>query len=203
MPNITNGIAIEPVAEPSAPILGQIFVDRQRVMSPRPRWSRSPDGGVMGGVRALPVVVGGERQHAADAADPIVERARAEKRAVAAIVLDHEGAHQKPGGGHGEQQGQEVADMHQRPHRRPQRRQRQQGDADLRQAARQVGVAVAREHAGKPLRGGQGVLRGRRRGRCRHRSLGTGRVVRIKARARLSSMLGGGKMPRSCRPPLK
>ena len=52
----------------------------------------------MGGVGAAPVIIGGQRQDAEDAADPVVGLAVGEERAVAAIVLDHEQADKKAGG---------------------------------------------------------------------------------------------------------
>jgi hypothetical protein len=65
---------------------------------------------------------------------------------VAAIVLDHEQAHQESRGGNREQQPQPpVTEMDGRPDERPQRDQRQEGDGDFQQAPCSAGIAIMRE----------------------------------------------------------
>ena len=49
----------------------------------------------MNGVRPPPVIVGGQRQHSGEPADPLVGRRVAEESAVSTIVLDHEQANQQ------------------------------------------------------------------------------------------------------------
>ena len=49
----------------------------------------------MNGVTPPPMIVGGQREHASNAADPMVGRGVAEERAVSTIVLDHEQAKEK------------------------------------------------------------------------------------------------------------
>ena len=80
------------------------------------------------------------------AADPVVGAAVAEEGAVAAIVLDHEQAHEKPGRRNGEQEAhppeaEHVGD----PRRDPQCDQRQQRDEQLDDAALVARRAVAAE----------------------------------------------------------
>ena len=52
---------------------------------------------VMNGVAAPPVIIRRERQNTDHAADPVVALSIREERAMPAIVLDHEQAHQKTG----------------------------------------------------------------------------------------------------------
>ena len=49
----------------------------------------------MGGMGALPIVVGGQRDDTDSAPHPIVGASLAEKRSVAAIVLNEKQTHQK------------------------------------------------------------------------------------------------------------
>jgi hypothetical protein len=60
-------------------------------------------GGVVHGVGAPPVAVGREGQHPEHAAEPVVGDPPAEKRAVAAVVLNHEQAHEEARRRHREQ----------------------------------------------------------------------------------------------------
>ena len=61
-------------------------------------------GGMMKRMRAAPAVIGREREHPNDATDPVIGRAAGKKGAVAAVMLDHEQAYQKPGGRNRDQQ---------------------------------------------------------------------------------------------------
>ena len=54
---------------------------------------------MMGGMGAAPVVIGRKREHANDAADPIIRAPRPKECAVTAIVLNHEKPHEQSGGG--------------------------------------------------------------------------------------------------------
>jgi hypothetical protein len=48
-------------------------------------------------MHTTPTVVGRQGEHANDAADPVIRRTAGKKRAVTAIVLDHEQPHEKAG----------------------------------------------------------------------------------------------------------
>ena len=61
-----------------------------------------------------PKVIRRQRQHADHATDPIVGEAMPEKRAMAAVVLDHEQAHQKSSRGHRKDHAKPVADVESR-----------------------------------------------------------------------------------------
>ena len=161
-------MAIEAVAEPPAPIESQILFDRQRDDVAQAATVEIAGGGVMGRVRALPIVVGRQGDDAEHAPDPVVERAVTKERAVTAIVLDEKQPHQKSGRGQRKREGQPIADVHQRPHCRPQRDEGREGDGDFGQAPRELGVAIAGENAGKPLRLRQGGRRRRRQGAVGH-----------------------------------
>ena len=99
--------------------------------------------------------------HAEHAADPVIRQAVAEEGAVAAIVLDHEQAHQKARGRQRDQQAEPITDVMQRgPHREPQQRKRQQRDHDLDDAAGAARLAIAAENLrpGARFDNGRGVL---------------------------------------------
>src|SRR3974377_317076 len=57
---------------------------------------------VMDGVGAAPEIVGCESEHAKRTADPVVDESVTEKGTMAAVVLDHEQAHQEHGSRNGE-----------------------------------------------------------------------------------------------------
>ena len=154
-----RGMAVEPIAEPAAPVSREIFAHRQRVDVAHAAPVEIARRRVMGGVHALPVIVRRQRHHADDPADPVVDRAAAEERPVAAIVLDHEQPHQKRGGRDRQRQAQPVADRKQRPHRHPQRAEREHGDRDLGEAAPKRGIAVAGQQPRQALGVGGGVRR--------------------------------------------
>ena len=58
----------------------------------------------MDGMRAAPAVVRRQREHANDAADPVIGQPAGKKGAVTAVVLDHEQAHEEAGSRYGDQQ---------------------------------------------------------------------------------------------------
>ena len=97
------------------------------------------------GMRAPPKIVGCQSHHADHTTNPVVDDALAEKRAMAAIVLDHEEAHQKPGRGQRKQQAKPVSDIEGGPHQEPQEHKRQHRNHDLEDAARTVRLAIAGE----------------------------------------------------------
>ena len=100
-----EGMAIEAVAEPLAPAQSQIFSDRQRYDVAQAATVEIAGGGVMGRVRALPIIIGRQGDDAEHAPDPVVDRAMAKEGAVAAIVLDEKQPHQKSGRGQSQERG--------------------------------------------------------------------------------------------------
>ncbi len=74
---------------------------------------------VVNGVGPSPKVIRRQGQHADHPTDPIVGEAMPEKRAMAAVVLDHEQAHQKSSRRHRKDHAKPVADAESRPHREP------------------------------------------------------------------------------------
>ena len=91
-------MAVDPVDEPPQRRARAIFADGQGgdVAGAAPR--EIARGGVMHRMVMAPEGIGGERQHADDAAQHVVRPARLEIGAVAAIMLDDEEAHQEGGG---------------------------------------------------------------------------------------------------------
>src|ERR1700728_1445223 len=69
----------------------------------------------------------------------------AKERAVAAIVLDHEQAHQKSGGRNGQQHVKAISDAQRPPHRNPKQNERDDGDEKLDDAAPMIGPAKLRQ----------------------------------------------------------
>ena len=114
-------------------------------MSPMPRRSRLPDVDMMSGVGASPEIVRRQRQHPDHATDPVVGAAAMEEGAVAAIVLDHEQAHEKARGRHREQQARPIAEIEGYPHQKPERDQRPGCDDEFDDAACGVRSAIARQ----------------------------------------------------------
>ena len=124
-----------------------------------PRWSRLPPVAWWTAWRRRQMVVGGQGQDADRAAEPVVGPAAAEERAMAAVVLDHEQAHQEARGRDGQEQGQAVAGVAQaEPHQEPQGRERHGGDGQFGQAAGKAGLAVGCQD----LRPAAGIVDGMR-----------------------------------------
>ena len=116
-------------------------------MSPMPRRVEIARARVMDGVRAPPEIVGRQRQHADDAADPVVRAAAREERAVAAVVLDHEEPNQKPGRRDcDEQRRPPVAEHESEPRDDPEDHQRQECHHQLRNAACIAGLSITAEN---------------------------------------------------------
>ena len=76
-----------------------------------------PDG-VVAGMLAPPVGIGREREHAAKRPTRLFALRRAKERAVAAIVLDDEDAHQKRAGRYGERERQPIGNLKRPVHQR-------------------------------------------------------------------------------------
>ena len=91
-------VAIDPVDEPPQRRARAIFADGEGgdVAGAAPR--EIAGGGVMHRMVMAPEGIGGERQHADDAAQQVVRPARLEIGAVAAIMLDDEQPHEEGGG---------------------------------------------------------------------------------------------------------
>src|SRR5882672_7628136 len=100
---------------------------------------------VMNRMSASPEVVGRERQHADQTADPVVSKAMAEESAMTTIVLDHKQPHKKAGCWQREQQTEPVAKIKGCPHQDPEQNKRTRRDCELDYAAHGAGYAIAGE----------------------------------------------------------
>ena len=110
---------------------------------------------MVGRMGPLPVVVGGQGDHAEDTADDIVGAARAEVGSVPAIVLDDEKADEKARCRQGEQQRDPIAVVEGQPHAQPERDERNRRDQQLGDAAPASGaerLELADQIAGVMLR---------------------------------------------------
>lgn len=150
-------VAVEPVAQAAEQRQRAVFRDGQRIDVAHAAAFEIAAGGVVRGVALAPEAERREREHAGDAADPLVRQLAAEERAVAAIVLDHEQPHQEGRREDDERQRQPIADIERRPGQRPQGGQRHDGDGDLDDAAHGARLIIAREN----LRPGAGIRRRR------------------------------------------
>ncbi len=108
-------------------------------------------------VPVAPIVIGREREHADHPADPIVGVLALEERAVTAIVLHAEQAHQETGCGDTNQGSPPEAVPHRDPAGDPERGKRGAGQQDLQDAAGRAGAAIGLQN---PREGG-GVERRR------------------------------------------
>ena len=131
-------------AAPGRPAL--IFAHRQRADVARAPPVEIAGGGVVHGMGAPPVAVGCQGQHADHPAEPVVGAPPAEKRAVPAIVLDHEQAHEEARGGNREQQAEPVRVAQAKQHREPQGHERHHADDELGQAAAGARLPVGCQH---------------------------------------------------------
>ena len=106
------------------------------------------------GVRAPPIAVGRERQHPQHPAEPVVGAPPAKERAVPAVVLDHEQAHEEARRRHGEQQAEPIGIAEAEQHQEPQGHERHHGDDELGQAAGEVRLSVGgqRRHPATGIR---------------------------------------------------
>jgi len=96
-------VAVQPIQELAPSGQRQILAHRQHVDVTNSAMIEVSRVRMMDSVRASPKVIGCQSQHADHATNPVVHDALAEKRAMAAIVLDHEEAHEKAGRWHGKQ----------------------------------------------------------------------------------------------------
>src|ERR1700746_2506843 len=92
-----------------------------------------------------PVIVWRQGHDTDDSADPIVRTTAAEKRAVAAVVLDHEEADEQPRCGRRQQQANPMAVGKDSPHQSPDDVERHCCDHQFENTARAVGLAITGE----------------------------------------------------------
>src|SRR4029450_4296629 len=98
---------------------------------------------MMDSVRASPKVIGGQSHDADHPAKPVVRHAPAEKRSMAAIMLDHDWAHEKASRRNGKQQAKPVPNFERGPHQEPEENKRHHRNHDLKNAACTPRFAVA------------------------------------------------------------
>jgi hypothetical protein len=89
-----------------------------------------------------PVIVWRQGHDTDDSADPIVRKTAAEKRAVAAVVLDHEEADEQARRGRRQQQANPMAVGKDSPHQSPDHEERHCCDHQFENAARAAGLAI-------------------------------------------------------------
>ena len=149
-------MAIEPIAEPVAPVAGEIFPDCEGIDVADAAPVEIARRRVMDRVAAPPVIVRGHRQDADRPADPVVDGLIGHERAVPAVVLDHEEADEQAGRErrHGEGE-QELAVARSDQHRGPQRDEGQDGHSQLERAARRARPAIGNERL-RPIARGHG-----------------------------------------------
>src|ERR1700752_4904491 len=141
-------VTVETVFQTAPPRKGPEFANGQRIEIADTAAVEVAAGGVMNCMRAAPAVVGREREHANDAADPVVRQTAGEKRAVAAVVLDHKQTYEKAGSrNRDKKRSPGMAEVKREPCRGPQRYERQNRDCQLDNAAEEMGGAVVVQNA--------------------------------------------------------
>ena len=96
-PEHDQRVAVKTVFQTTPPGKRPVFAHGQRIEIADTAAIEVAGGGMMDRMRAAPTVVGREREHANDAADPVIRQTAGKKGAVAAVVLDHEQAYEKAG----------------------------------------------------------------------------------------------------------
>ncbi len=99
----------------------------------------------MQSVGTTPVVIRGQRQHADHPAGPVIRMTMCEKRAVAAIVLDHEQPKQEASCGYNQHQTPPISVVHGGPGQCPEKSERNDGNSEFEGAASSVWFTVAGE----------------------------------------------------------
>ena len=94
-PEHDQRVAVKSVFHAAPPRTGLVFAHCQGIDIADTTPVEVTGGGVMDRMRAAPPVVRRQREHADDAADPVVCQTVGEKGAMAAVVLDHEQAQEK------------------------------------------------------------------------------------------------------------
>ena len=83
-------MAIQPIPKPAPTRQGAIFRNGQRSNVTVAALVKIAGRSVMQSVRTTPVIIRGQRQNADHSAGPVIRMTMRKKRAMAAIVLDHE-----------------------------------------------------------------------------------------------------------------
>jgi hypothetical protein len=102
-------VAVQAVEKLTLPGSRQIFAHGERIDVANASMIEITRARMVMGVGAFPEIVRRQGENADDPSDPIVRQTVAEERSVAAIVLNHEEAHEESCGRHDEQQGNPVA----------------------------------------------------------------------------------------------
>ncbi len=95
-------VAVEPVPEAPRARQRQVLAHGERRHVADAALREVPRGRVVDGMAAPPEIVGRQREHADRAPEPVVDAPRRKEGAVAAVVLDHEQAHEQRAGRHAE-----------------------------------------------------------------------------------------------------
>ena len=130
-------------------------------MSPMPRRSRLPRGGVMRRRGCAPEAEGRQGEHAGDAADPVVGQRLRKNEPWPQSCWIMNSRTRKPAAEDDQRQRQPIADMERRPGQHPEGDERHDGDGDFDDAARRARLVIAREGPapGSGVRhNGRGVL---------------------------------------------
>jgi hypothetical protein len=139
-------MAVDAVAQPTPSGSSEVLTHGQCVDVTNSTTIEVAGSRMMYGMSASPEVVGRERQHADQTADPVVGKAMAEESAMTTIVLDHKQPHKKAGRRHREQQAEPVAKIKGCPHQDPEQNKRTCRDCELDYAAHGAGYAIAGEN---------------------------------------------------------
>jgi hypothetical protein len=131
---------------------------------------------MMAAMLAAPLGVGGEGEQAAELTEQVVQPARTEKRAVAAIVLNDEDANEQARGRNSERGGQPIGNMQRPVHRGAGEKEQPDRGRDLICAFEEAGRFVRHhERTQRRLPNGGGLRFDDRIGHCR---LASGALVR-------------------------
>ena len=147
-PEHDQRVAVKAVFQTTPPGKGPVFAHGQRIEIADTAAIEVAGGGVMNRMRAAPAIVGREGEHAKDAADPVIRQTAGKKGAMAAVVLDHEQAHEKAGSRNSDQERSPgMAEGKRVPGRGPQHDERQSRDRQFGNAAHPVWGAVVGQNA--------------------------------------------------------
>ncbi len=144
-PEHDEGVPVGPVFEALPAAQSLVFAHRERRDVADAAMVEIARACMMLVMGAAPNIVRGEGEDTERPPGPIVRRPAREKRAMPAIVLNHEQPHEKTGRRQRQEQGQPEAHAPRQPRGRPQRRERNGGDRDLRYGAPIVLLAVFRQ----------------------------------------------------------
>jgi hypothetical protein len=141
-----RGVAVEPVTD-AVPVRQRLVLGHgQRHHVADAACVEIAGRGMVDGVGAAPVVIGREGQNPDGAADPVVHTALAEEGAVAAIVLNHEQAQEKPGcRRNGEQEAPPHAVGESQPGESPKGDERDDGRSQFKHRAQPLGGAIGQK----------------------------------------------------------